>query len=281
MMAGSGIPMEAFGAYAERKDDSTLLSRWLFSQELLAHPALLRDSRIFCCICGEVTSLAASDPAAAIDAREGLHCAKCGMSARQRAGVALLWMHAGGSDSIYVTEQSTRLYAWLQSRHGGIRGSEFEPDPVRRAEMAAYLASMGGSGEIAFEDVTRLSMADASQDVVLSFDVLEHVPDYRAALREFARVLRVGGSLLATFPFTDAASTVVRASLLDDGTLKHHLEPEYHGDPIGGPVLCFYHFGWDLLDELRAAGFTRAAMAMPWAPEQGILYGHWTLVATR
>lgn len=280
-MIDEHTPTSAFDSHGARRYDPGLVSRWLFSQNLLAHREVLRDARIFCCICGEVAPLASVDPTVPIDPREGLLCAQCGMSARQRAGVALLRMHARESDSIYVTEQSTRLFAWLQSRHSGVRGSEFEPDPARRAEMAAYLASMGGHGEIAFEDVTRLSMANASQDVVLSFDVLEHVPDYRAALREFARVLRAGGTLLATFPFTDGDNTLVRASLLDDGTLKYHLEPEYHGDPIGGPVLCFYHFGWDLLDELRAAGFSQATMVMPWAPEQGILYGHWTLVATR
>jgi len=280
-MTDAQVLTRGFDTHEARKDNPALVSRWLFSQSLLAHPEVLQGARIYCCICGQVTSLAAIDPLVPVDAREGLHCMQCGMSARQRTGVAMLAACASERDAIYVTEQNTRLYAWLQSRYPGVHGSEFEPDATRRAEMAGYLASMGGSGEIAFEDVTRLSMADASQDVLLSFDVLEHVPDYRAALREFARVLRAGGSLLATFPFTDAASTVVRASLLDDGTLKHHLEPEYHGDPIGGPVLCFYHFGWDLLDELRATGFTRAAMAMPWAPEQGILYGHWTLVATR
>ncbi len=280
-MADVNIPTTAFAAHAARKDDVTLLSRWIFSQNLLAHPQMLRDARIYCCVCGQVMPLAIGDASLPIDAREGLHCAQCGMSARQRAGVAMLEACTGGSGSIYVTEQSTRLYAWLQSRHPGVHGSEFEPDPARRSEMAVYLASLGGSGDIAFEDATRLSMADASQDVVLSFDVLEHVPDYRAALREFARVLRADGTLLATFPFTDRPDTLVRASFQDDGSLQHHLEPEYHGDPIGGPVLCFYHFGWDLLDELRAAGFSQASMAMPWAPEQGILYGHWTLVATR
>lgn len=280
-MIDAQIPARSFATLDARTDDPPLVSRWLFSEHLLANAQLLQGVRIYCCFCGDMTQLVAVDPAGMSDAREGLHCMRCGMSARQRAAVAMLKACARTSDAIYVTEQNTRLYAWLQSRYAGLRGSEFEPDEARRVEMAGYLASMGGHGEIAFEDVTRLSMADASQDAVLSFDVLEHVPDYRAALREFARVLRIGGTLLATFPFTDGPGTVVRASLLENGSLQHHLEPEYHGDPIGGPVLCFYHFGWDLLEDLRAAGFSHAVMAMPWAPEQGILYGHWTLVATR
>ena len=55
--------------------------------------------------------------------------------------------------------------------------------------------------QVQFEDVTRLSFADASRDLVVSFDVLEHVPDYRQALREFARVLAPGGALVLTAPF--------------------------------------------------------------------------------
>jgi SAM-dependent methyltransferase len=42
---------------------------------------------------------------------------------------------------------------------------------------------------------------DGSFDVVLSTQVLEHVPDPLAALGEFRRVLRSGGSLIATVPF--------------------------------------------------------------------------------
>lgn len=52
------------------------------------------------------------------------------------------------------------------------------------------------------EDVTRpLRLAGGSLDGVVSLDVLEHVPDYRAALREFSRVLKPGGVLVLTVPF--------------------------------------------------------------------------------
>lgn len=273
--------MECFEAEAARRDDPTLRLRWLHTQRLLERRELLDGVPLLCCACREVTRIVPALPTNPIDCREGLLCERCGMSARQRAGIAMLEAIAGQEDRIYVTEQSTRLYAWMQAHYPRVHGSEFEPGEGRRAAMAEYLSSLGGHGEIAYEDVTRLGMADASQDLVLSFDVLEHVPDFKSALREFARVLRAGGSLLATFPFTDGPRTLVRATLQNDGTPLHHMEPEYHGDPIGEPVLCFYHFGWDLLDEVREAGFARADMVMPWAPEQGMLYGHWTLVARK
>ena len=276
--------MDVTAAYddnAARRHDPRLFAKWLYTERMLQRRELLEGVPIICIVCADVTEVVVREPSVPVCVREGVVCARCGMSARLRAAAGMLEQVASVTDRIYVTEQSTPFYAFLQSRYPRVQGSEFEPDAAKREAMAAYLASIGGSGAVAFEDVTRLTMAGASQDVVLSFDVLEHVPDFRMALAEFARVLRPGGTLQATFPFTDATDTLVRARLREDGGIEHLLEPEYHGDPIGGPVLCFYHFGWDVLDAARRAGFSEARMVAPWSPEQGVYYGHWVLQATR
>jgi ubiquinone/menaquinone biosynthesis C-methylase UbiE/tetratricopeptide (TPR) repeat protein len=49
-------------------------------------------------------------------------------------------------------------------------------------------------------DIAALPVPDASFDVVLCTEVLEHVPEPIAALREMARVLRPGGKLILTAP---------------------------------------------------------------------------------
>ena len=49
-------------------------------------------------------------------------------------------------------------------------------------------------------DGLRLPVADASVDVVVSFEVLEHVADEATALREIHRVLRPGGRLAMSVP---------------------------------------------------------------------------------
>jgi len=49
-------------------------------------------------------------------------------------------------------------------------------------------------------DITAIPAPDASFDVVLCTEVLEHVPEPQAALREMVRLLRPGGRLLLTAP---------------------------------------------------------------------------------
>ncbi len=49
-------------------------------------------------------------------------------------------------------------------------------------------------------DASALPVADGSADIVSALDVLEHLDDDRAAVREMARVLRPGGLLVVTVP---------------------------------------------------------------------------------
>jgi SAM-dependent methyltransferase len=50
-------------------------------------------------------------------------------------------------------------------------------------------------------DITAIPEADWSFDAILCTEVFEHLPDPLAALREFRRLLRAGGSLILTAPF--------------------------------------------------------------------------------
>ncbi len=52
-----------------------------------------------------------------------------------------------------------------------------------------------------FADAASLPLADGVFDTVLLLDVLEHLAEPEAALREAGRVLRPGGSVLITVPF--------------------------------------------------------------------------------
>ena len=50
-------------------------------------------------------------------------------------------------------------------------------------------------------DITRIPVDDASFDAILCTEVFEHIPDAISAVREFARILKPGGTLLITAPF--------------------------------------------------------------------------------
>lgn len=217
--------------------------------------------------------------------REGLHCAGCGNSARQRAAAAVLLrsLPVPGRSQVYCTEQASRFYLALRQRVGRSCGSEYGIGLSRRLRLSLWLLRHGRRLEwIRLEDVTALRMPDASQDAVASLDVLEHVFDYRAALAQFARVLRPGGVLVLTVPFHERArATRTIAWPQDDGTIRHDGAPEYHGDPVRGGVLCFHHFGWDLLDAMRAAGFSDAAACSVQSPAHGLPVRQWVLRAVR
>lgn len=71
------------------------------------------------------------------------------------------------------------------------------------AGSVAYAAASYGGARTEFRagDAQRLTdMPDASVDVVVSFETLEHLPDPRVALAECARVLTPGGRLVASVP---------------------------------------------------------------------------------
>ncbi|MGH8248787.1 MAG: class I SAM-dependent methyltransferase [Gammaproteobacteria bacterium] len=200
--------------------------------------------------------------------RERLVC-PCGINSRLRASLHFMKANCGlnSTSSVYLTEQATSFFELVKGDAGDTIGSEHLGDKT----------PLGGNDQhgIRNEDITRLTFDDGQFDIVGSFDVLEHVPDYRTALCEMYRVLRSGGSLVVTAPFRlDLAQTLMRARLRDDGSIEHLHPPEYHGDPQNPHgVLCYYHFGWDILDDMCSAGFAKALCHLYWSWDLGYLGG--------
>ena len=234
-----------------------------------------------CGLCGSSRGFnAASD-----NAREGFICIGCRCNARQRAaGMALLDALGAPRETarVYATEQASSLFVALARKMPRLSGSEFTSKRWQRLRFTLWLARHGVPRWIRREDVTALGFADAELDAVISLDVLEHVPDFEKALREFARVLRPGAPLVLTVPFYDdrqRSETIAR--IRDDGSIEHAGEPEFHGDPLSGGVLCYHHFAWDLLDAMRAAGFSDALASRVRDPARGLPQGQWVLLARR
>jgi SAM-dependent methyltransferase len=89
-------------------------------------------------------------------------------------------------------------------------------------------------------DALQLPFADKSFDILLCAEVLEHVPNDQAAMREFARVLRPGATLVVTVP------------RLGPERINWWLSEEYHRVP-GGHIRIYARSV--LESRLRDAGF--------------------------
>lgn len=216
--------------------------------------------------------------------RESLQCETCRSISRHRATIAVLQEALGDTRNarIYITEQASRLFMALRRRMRKLEGSEFVRSLRKRHQLSAWMLVRGCLSLVRFQDVTALSFRKASKEAVVSFDVLEHVPDYRQALREFARVLKPGGVLVMTVPFYAAsADSETVAIIRADGGIETLGEPEYHGDPLSHGVLCFHHLGWDLLAAMHEAGFSEAEALRVSDPEQGIPEPLWLFRARR
>lgn len=218
--------------------------------------------RRFCLCCNETTPMRMDDAVSLVHAdgtrthnwRESLVCTRCGMNNRQRLVAKLVQQDALRfiRPSIYLMEQVTPIFEWVRELPGAkVYGSEYLG--------YGYTGGQRIDG-VRHEDVMNLSYPDESFDLIVSNDVLEHIPDPARALHECFRVLKPGGSVLATFPFHVTNETTVSRARLVGRTIEHLLPPQYHGNPLSSQgSLVFRDFGWDMLEVMRVVGFAPAA----------------------
>jgi SAM-dependent methyltransferase len=201
------------------------------------------------------------------DAREALISG--GLSSRTRAVADILLeeLRSQGKDPatarIYGHEAVTHFAALARRRFPCFLGTEYAPSEEARRRLLPFIHN----------DVCDSQFPDDSFDATFSCDVLEHVHDRDAALRESARTTVRGGLFLATFPFFfDMEVGSIFAEVVD-GALVHHLEsPIYHGNPMDeqGGALVFEIPGWDILERARQAGFGQAAIRFICDEEKGV-----------
>ncbi len=155
----------------------------------------------------------------------------------------------------------------------GLRVVELDPDsPLRPllSHAGSYVRTYydprrEGEGRredgAEWEDITSLSFPDASVDLLVSSDVLEHVPDLPGALSESRRVLKPGGRHVFTVP--PKRRTVNRASI-ESGETVHRVEPEYHRDPTAdGRILVYWEVGIDDAAEALATPGLELEVVVP------------------
>ncbi len=190
--------------------------------------------------------------------RERLVCEKCGLNNRLRTTYHLLvkLFPDLSSAKVYITEEITPFYDLLKKKVPNLVGSEyFEGNPDKKVFVPKI------SREIRNENLTGLTFPDNEFDLVVSLEVLEHIPDYKKALAEIYRITKLGGYFVFSVPFLEnREKTLVRAET-GNGAVKYLLPAEYHGDPVDGEnCLCFYHFGWDIFETLKKIGFSESGV---------------------
>ena len=120
----------------------------------------------------------------------------------------------------------------------------------RSSDVIAQAPEPGRGGNVRFTtgDVYALDFEDGAFDVVHAHQVLQHLTDPVAALREMRRVLRVGGTLAVRDSDYGAFTWAPASSVLDEWLELYHRVTRRNGaEPDAGRYLL----GW-----VQQAGFT-------------------------
>ena len=127
------------------------------------------------------------------------------------------------------------------ARGCAVTAVDLSPEMIERARNHA--ASRNLSVEWRLGDLTAVTDPDATYDAVHARASLQFTPDITAALNEFRRVLRPGGSLLASVPGS--------LSPIYGRSWRRFIEPDRHAVSYVTPwelELLLEHLGWELLD---------------------------------
>jgi SAM-dependent methyltransferase len=210
-----------------------------------------------CTVCGGVTAVVFRGGSP----RESWTCLRCRSSNRQRQVAAVLCdgdlagrrhrslaAYARDSgESVYLAEQRGPLHDALSHGADFIASEFVDPDAAPGTVVDGVL----------HQDLQDLSFGDGRFDLVVTTDVLEHVPDPYRAHREILRVLRPGGRHVFTVPFDEGSEQDdLLAVLGEDGEVRHLAPPQYHLDPLRPEgVLVFTIFGQRMCETLERLGF--------------------------
>lgn len=123
-------------------------------------------------------------------------CPVCGSLPRHR--ILVSWMNENeewiaGKDILYFAQEKS-IRIWLDRHHIACTTA----DLYSRADLKINIEDTG--------------LNDDSYDMIVCNHVLEHVSDYKKALRELYRIIRPGGRIILSFPVDPSFTTVFEDS---------------------------------------------------------------------
>lgn len=203
--------------------------------------------------------------------REDLACTACWSFTRKRQITAAVLSELGAPHPAILRQCRHLLPEAIWLMETGAYAQEFATANLVTSD---YLSADAVSGQIykgvRHEDAMNPSFAAETLDLIISSDVMEHIPDPYLAHRQLYRCLKPGGAHIFTVPFfAHKACDEVRAAM-SEGKEILLAPPEYHGDPLRGKILVFRIFGIEMLVNLESIGYA-VKMLRVRDPELGIL----------
>jgi SAM-dependent methyltransferase len=183
------------------------------------------------------------DEVAYINLQQGFCCASCGNNLRAMtlaAAVTSAFTFVGSFKDFCQNYRGIRQLIVIEINPAGNLSPFLQGLPKHSLHSFPQL------------DMRRMSFADASIDLIIHSDTLEHVPDSKSALQESRRVLKPGGHLFYTVPLVIGRLTWSRCGL----------PPSYHGAPGVKRDDCIAQteYGADFWCEIFEAGFREARL---------------------
>ena len=115
---------------------------------------------------------------------------------------------------LWIEETLKKIPAGLTILDAGAGECQFKKFCSHLEYISQDFAQYHGEGEVGLQtgswdnskldivsDILSIPLPDHSMDVVMCTEVLEHIPDPAAAIKEFGRLVKPGGYLLITAPF--------------------------------------------------------------------------------
>jgi SAM-dependent methyltransferase len=217
-----------------------------------------------CNICGGTGTIRLPDDADRIEdtstLREALTCEACGGISRDRALIVGLGGMLGerGPLAEWAPRPRVRMFETTGYRghppflHAIFDYYNLPYAPPPKGESGRPLDARSGA------DVQDLQFPDGFFDIVMTAEVLEHVPDEQRAIREIGRVLAPGGHLVLEVPYVHASERTDVRTYRWHGRDVYLYPPEYHAEH----TLVYRIYGRDLLADLAKVGLTVAHLVL-------------------
>lgn len=188
----------------------------------------------FCPICDQTTTFIKKNAWL----RDNYLCAKCRSIPRVRHIIHVLQSQFPRFRewAIHESSPSGPSFDKLRKECPGFLSTYYWPDTA----PGTY------KNEFRCENLEALTFADASFDLVITQDVMEHVMNPDRAFSEIARTLKPGGAHVFTVPWYAPKPTFIRAAETGE-RIEYFAEKNYHGNPIDeGGALVVTEWGINL-----------------------------------